>query len=153
LHTEIRPANPEDNKTLKTISRRVIDKNYRPFLGDEGVDWFINGPSDDYVEEHLDRTDVIVLDGVVIGYSVCKDNLIDLMMIDHDQHCRGYGAILLKHCEQKLFKQYGEISLESFEGNVKANNFYCKNQWTEVKRYLDEGNTGYRKILFKKERE
>jgi hypothetical protein len=27
---------------MQDISGRTIDKSYRSFLGDEGVDWFIN---------------------------------------------------------------------------------------------------------------
>lgn len=146
---EIRKAVVEDLEVLMDISRRTIDACHR-FLGDEAVDRFINGPSNEYVDENLTQTEVIINDGQVVGYCVCKDNLIDLMMIDHNLHRRGYGTTLLEHCEQVLFKTHDELILESFEDNEQASSFYRKNSWFEAKRFLDSDGTGFRKILFRK---
>jgi len=148
---EIRKAIDADVTALKDISRRTIDTCHR-FLGDEAVDWFIDGPSDEYVDEQFSHTDVMLHNGKVIGYSVCKDNLIDLMMIDCALHRQGYGSQLLKYCELALFEKYDEIVLESFEDNEQASCFYRKNAWLEEKRFLDSGGTGFRKILFKKKK-
>jgi GNAT superfamily N-acetyltransferase len=88
-------------------------------------------------------------DGKIAGYSVCKDNLIDIMMIDHGLHRRGLGSLLLEHCEQTLFRTFDGLTLESFEGNLKANNFYRKHGWVEESRYFDE-SSGVNKIVFVK---
>ncbi len=146
---EIRKATVTDVDALKEIARRTIDANYRSFLSDEGVDWFIENGSDQYVEENIDDCWVILNDSQIIGFSVCKENLIDLMMIDNDYHRQGYGTIILKHCEQHLFSTFSEIKLESFEGNEKANNFYLKNGWLEVEKRFDE-MAGINKIIFNK---
>ena len=96
----IRKAIVQDNETIKNISRETIDLNYRSFLGDKGVNWFIeSGASDQYIDNNLDDCWVIVNDNTIIGFSVCKGNLIDLMMIDHNYHREGYGTTLLKYCE------------------------------------------------------
>ncbi|WP_323846436.1 GNAT family N-acetyltransferase [Microbulbifer magnicolonia] len=130
----IRPAQPHDLAQMQAIARRTIDKNYRVFFGgDEGVDWFLSGPSDDYLAEHLGSAEVIVGNGQVLGFSVCTDNLIDLMMIDHERHGGGLGGRLLAHMENNLFPRYNTIRLESFAGNHKANNFYLKHGWKIIK--------------------
>ena len=148
METEIRKAVVQDTDTLKTITRKTIDANYRLFLENEGVDWFIgSGASDKYVDENIDDSWVILSNSQIIGFSVCKANLIDLMMIDHDYHRHGHGTTLLKHCEKHLFKTFNEIKLESFEGNEKANNFYRKNGWSEIARELDE-LSGVNKLTF-----
>ncbi len=148
MKIEVRKAAKLDADTLKRIARKTIDANYRPFLGDEGVDWFIgSGASDKYVDENIDDCWIILNDGQIIGFSVCKANLIDLMMIDHDYHRLGHGSKLLKHCEQYLFKTSDEIKLESFEGNEKATNFYRKNGWSEIERNFDK-MSGVNKLTF-----
>ncbi len=148
MKTEIRKAIIPDADTLKKIASRTIDANYRSFLGDEGVDWFISsGASDQYIDENIDECWIILSDYQIIGFSVCKENLIDLMMIDHDYHRHGYGTTLLKHCEQYLFNTFDEIKLESFEGNEKADNFYRKNGWSEIERNFDN-MSGVNKLTF-----
>jgi len=38
MKTEIRPAILEDLEVMQSIAKYTIDRNYRNFLGDEGVD-------------------------------------------------------------------------------------------------------------------
>jgi len=115
MKVEIRKATNMDSDILKNISIKTIDTNYRSFLGDEGVDWFIeSGSLDQYVDENIENSWVILIDNQIIGFSACKGNLIDLMMISHDYHRQGHGTMLLKHCEQYLFNTFNEIKLESF---------------------------------------
>jgi len=147
MNTEIRKASISDSDTLKRIARRTIDANYRSFLTDEGVDWFLKSGSDQYVEENIANCWVILDDGQVIGFSVCKENLIDLMMIDHEFHRQGYGTTLLNHCEQQLFETFKEIKLDSFEGNEKANSFYRKYGWSEIHKNFDK-MSGVNKLTF-----
>ncbi len=113
-----------------------------------GVDRFIgSGASDVIVDENIDDSWVILSNSQIIGFSICKANLIDLMMIDHDYHRQGYGTALLNYCEKRLLKIFDEIKVESYEGNEKANNFYRKNGWSEIAREFDE-LTGVNKIIF-----
>jgi hypothetical protein len=66
-----------DIGALIDLSRRTISASYRSILGDEVVDVFLgSGASDRYVQENLDRCSVIVRDGQVAGYAVCRDNLV-----------------------------------------------------------------------------
>lgn len=148
MKAEIRKAVLQDADTLKTIARRTIDANYRLFLESEGVDRFIeSGASDAIVEENIGDSWVILSNSQIVGFSICKGNLIDLMMIDHDYHRQGYGTTLLNYCEKRLLKTFDEIKVESYEGNEKANNFYRKNGWSEITRIFDE-LTGVNKIIF-----
>ncbi|MHA2065100.1 MAG: N-acetyltransferase family protein [Candidatus Thorarchaeota archaeon] len=148
MKKEIRKAATQDTDTIKKIARKTIDANYRSFLGDERVDSFIgSGASDQYMDENIEDGWVILGDGQIIGVSILKANLIDLIMIDHDYHRQGYGTTLLTHCEQHLFNAFDEIKLESFEGNEKAHNFYRKNGWSEVEVNFDE-MSGVNKLTF-----
>ena len=150
MNTMIRKANADDIKTLQEISKRTIKEGYRSFLGEEVVASYIDsGEPDRYIEDHIDNCSVILLNNTIVGFSVCKKNIIDLMMIDSNFHRKGLGSILLQFNEEKLFKEYSELKLESFEKNDKANNFYIKNGWLEISRFQD---SGINKILFHKRR-
>jgi ribosomal protein S18 acetylase RimI-like enzyme len=89
------------------------------------------------------------MDGAIAGFSVCRDNLIDLMMIDSSLQRNGLGTKLLAHVAESLFRKHSDLTLESFEGNDQANSFYRKHGWLEVRRYLDE-ESGVKKIVFEK---
>ena len=150
MKIKIRSAEKADKETLKAISRRTISANYRSFLGDESVEGFIgSGAADQYVDDNINQCSVILAEGDLVGFCVCKENLIDIMMIDHQFHRKGLGTQLLKHCEHMLFKTYDELKLESFEQNGKANSFYKKNGWLESKIYFDNAS-GVNKIIFTK---
>ena len=85
----------------------------------------------------------------MVGYAVCRDNLVDLMMIDHTAHRQGLGTALLEHVEAMLFQRYVELRLESFEDNENANALYRTNGWLEVGRRFDEAS-GVHKIVFRR---
>jgi ribosomal protein S18 acetylase RimI-like enzyme len=150
MKTCIRTALASDTIALIELSRKTISASYRPFLGDQAVDGFLDsGAADHYVQENLNCCWVLVRDGQVVGYAVCKANLIDLMMIDKAFHGQGLGTELLRQVEEILRRRYDELTLESFEANHPANAFYRKNGWQEVSRYFDE-SSGASKIVFHK---
>lgn len=150
MYTIIRSAEPADAETLKAISRRTICANYKSFLGDEAVEGYIAGGAPDrYVEEHIGDCSVIGADGAIAGFCVCRGNMIDLMMIDHQFHRKGIGTLLLAHCERILFETRDELKLESFQANKQADNFYRKNGWVQSESYFDKVS-GARKIVFRK---
>lgn len=150
MKTLIRKALTSDVGVLIDLSRRTISANYRPFLGDRAVDGFLeSGAADRYVQDNLSCCSVIVRDGQVVGYAVCRDNLIDLMMIDHALHRQGLGTELLHRVEELLGLRYEELRLESFEANQPANAFYRKSGWLEVSRYFDK-DSGISKVVFQR---
>lgn len=121
-----------DIAALQAIARRTISASYRSFLGDQSVDGFIeSGEPDRYVEDRIQDCTVISLEGGPAGFCVCKDGLVDLMIIDHALRRNGLGTHLLKHCEAKMFERFDELMLKSFEPNDAANAFYRKNGWKE----------------------
>jgi ribosomal protein S18 acetylase RimI-like enzyme len=146
----IRKALTADMSVLIDLSRRTINASYRPFLGDETVDGFLDsGAADRYVQDNIDHCSIAVRDGQVVGYAVCRDNLIDLMMIDPGCHRQGLGSELLRRIEETLAHSYEELRLESFEANQPASAFYHKNGWREVRRYFDK-DSGVNKVVFQK---
>lgn len=148
----IRKADPADAETLITLSRRTISQCYRPFLGDQAVDGFIgSGAVDSYVRDNLPTCTLVLCDGRVAGFAVCRDDLLDLMMVDVDFHRQGLGTALLQHAEKTIFEEHRDARLESFEGNGAANAFYRKNGWREARRFPDSAS-GSTKIEFRKSR-
>jgi GNAT superfamily N-acetyltransferase len=146
----VRAAIPSDLDALIALSHRTIRACYPPMLGKEAVDAFLDsGAADRFVAENMGRCWVITRDGAIAGYSVCRDNVIDLMMIDHPFHRQGLGIVLLRHVEQLLFQSFDDLRLDSFERNDSANAFYRKNGWREASRYFDQ-NSGVQKIVFQK---
>ncbi|MFC1649950.1 GNAT family N-acetyltransferase [Candidatus Latescibacterota bacterium] len=147
---EIRKAQDDDLPVMQDIACRTIDNCYRPFLGDESVNWFISsGESDRELEKHIDNCDVLLKNGVA-AFALYFDGLIHLMMVDVRLHRGGIGSALLEDVEKQLFASgKSTIRLETFEGNCQAINFYLKNGWTETSRQKDMENDFIR-VLFEK---
>jgi ribosomal protein S18 acetylase RimI-like enzyme len=135
---------------LIALSHRTISASYRSFLGDAAVDAFLgSGSVEEYVASNVPRCFVILHDDAIVGYSVCRYNLIDLMMIDGAVQRQGLGSRLLAQVEALLFASHDELRLESFEENANANAFYRKHGWLEASRHFDT-DVGTRKIVFRK---
>ena len=139
MSSMIRAATESDVDVLIHLSIQTIRASYTSFLGQDRVDGFIgSGEVNQYVRDNLHRCCVIEVDGATVGYCVPKGHVIDLMMVDHRYHRRGFGSELLLHAEQALFKDHDEIVLESFEPNDVANAFYRHHGWVEARRYADD---------------
>ena len=147
----IRKAQVDDLPTMQEIARRTIDKCYRSFLGDEGVDWFINsGESDTELETHLPDCDVLLRDEKIVAFTIYFDDIVHLMMVDVDLQRTGVGSQLLAHSESRLFvSDKTVIRLETFEGNQQAINFYLKKGWSLTRKQKDEEH-GFIRVFFEK---
>ena len=150
----VRPALREDLAALQALARRTIDASYRSFLGNEGVDWFINsGASDEHIERHFHQGHVscIEADGEIVGLMILDGPTVDLMMIDARRHRQGLGTVLLSRAEEVLFTQYRDIRLETFVGNKAAIAFYEACGWLAAGQ-MDSGSEMPAKIEFVKHR-
>ena len=148
----IRRGAPTDVDKLCAIARRTIPASYGPFLGNGLVAEFIESDAcDRHVRDNMENCSVIAIDGDIAGFCICKDDAIDLLMIDRAFQRKGAGTRLLKHCERSLFRTYSTLRLDSFEENADANHFYLKNGWAEAEVYCDD-DSGHRKITFVKQR-
>ncbi len=150
---QIRKAQADDLPRMQDIARRTIDKCYRSFLGDEGVDWFINsGESDRVLQQHIENCDVLLIENAIVAFAIYFKDLIHLMMVDVCLHRTGIGSRLLAHSETQLFARGNStIRLETFEGNHQAINFYLKNGWSVTKNEKDKEH-GFIRVFLEKER-
>ena len=148
---QVRKAQTGDLPSMQEIARRTIDQCYRSFLGDEGVDWFINsGASDRELQQHLSHCDVLLKDENTVGFAIYLEDLVHVMMVDANLHRAGLGSRLLAHVEQQLFARgHTTIQLETFEGNHQAINFYLKNGWSVTDRREDKEH-GFVRVIFEK---
>ena len=149
---QIRKACADDLPRMQEIARRTIDKCYRAFLGDEGVDWFIDsGESDRELQKHIENCDVLLEENAIVAFAIYFEDLIHLMMVDVGLHRSGLGSRLLSHCESRLFARgHATIRLETFEGNHQAIDFYAKNGWSVTTKQKDKEHDFIR-VLFAKQ--
>ncbi len=147
----IRKAQSNDLPIMQEIARRTIDKCYRSFLGDEGVDWFINsGEADKELQKYINNCDVVIQENTIVAFSIYFEDLIHLMMVDVVLHRTGIVSKLLAHSEHQLIAcGYITIRLETFEGNHQAINFYLKNGWSITMKQEDKEH-GFIRVFFEK---
>lgn len=150
MNIRFRKGTIADMEALAALSRKNISEIYPSFLGEDAVESYLqSGAVERYLAENVTRCVVLVGDGTVIGYSVSNQDLIDLMMIDAEFHRLGLGTALLRYTEDILFQTHELLKLESFKSNARANEFYQKNGWKEVRTFTDE-QSGTEKIEFQK---
>ena len=146
----LRKAKEQEITFLQEFARAVIDRNYRAFLGDEAVDFFIgSGASDQDIAENIADTTLAVLEGEVVGMCVCKDDLIDLVMVRNDRQGQGIGSAFIDMVSKGLLERYPSIRVECFEKNTGATRFYVKNGWAVEKSLFDE-ELGDNRIFYTK---
>ena len=76
MHVIIRKAVESDVGPLVALSRRTIGACYRPFLGQEAVDAFLDsGAADRFVEEGISRCWVVLHEGAIAGYGSAPETL------------------------------------------------------------------------------
>ncbi|MEV6368122.1 GNAT family N-acetyltransferase [Micromonospora musae] len=146
------PGAQHDLPALHDLARRTIDASYRPFLGDEAVDWFIgSGGSDQHITDHLAHGHVRVLHvgHDVVGLTILDGDLLDLIMVDVSRHGQGLGRVLLADAEAQLHQEHPVARLESFEGNTAALGFYLAHGWQETSRTPAAGGMPARITLTK----
>jgi len=150
--TYFREAKRGDEAVLTLLAQQTIATCYRRFLGVKKVVEFLEcGSINEYVVENLEKNycPILLLDRLPVGFAVCRDNTIDLIIVDYRYHRRGFGTQLLAHCESELFGAYPAIALSCFARNEHANRFFRKHGWTQTLAYRDK-QIGVRTILYQK---
>lgn len=138
MDTEIRKADQTEITVIIETLQRTIRASFTGFLGEEEVGSFIeSGGVERFATEYLDAMEVLLLNGVIIGFVVTKENAIDLLMVDCDHHGNGYGSRLLEHAENELFEKFDQLRVDSFRDNTGANSFYQIHGWIEEKEFFD----------------
>ncbi|MDO6684468.1 MULTISPECIES: GNAT family N-acetyltransferase [unclassified Agarivorans] len=149
---KIRQANLSDASSLKELSKHVITACYTGFMGEEMVNGYLSsGASDDEVDKHISNTFVAVDDSeLIMGYVVVIDDLIHIMMVSPEQQRLGIGARLLSFAETIIHNDNLKPTLETFEANTQAMNFYLKNGWL-IARKKSDPDFGFVRVFFDKE--
>ena len=145
----IRRGHGADAPDLIELSARTLRSCYTPFLGTQSVEAWIAQTLDDYVREHVEGAWLARNDAAVYGYCVVKGPVLDLLLVDVNEHGRGIGTLLLEHAEKMLFQKYTEIHLESFVSNAPANAFYLGRGWIKGDRHHD-AKSGADVVQFRK---
>ncbi|CAH0525778.1 GNAT family N-acetyltransferase [Vibrio hippocampi] len=136
---QYRIASEADLASIQLLARETIDRCYRSFLGDESVDGYLtSGESDKEVANNLSHCLVAELQGEIVGYGVCKDNFIHILMIRPNIQRKGLGSSFLAHIETSMVSSgHNVLKLETFNTNTQAIRFYEKNGWVIVNQETD----------------
>ncbi|MGV2987835.1 GNAT family N-acetyltransferase [Vibrio sp. E150_011] len=128
----IRKAQRSDLASIQQLARDTINTCYRSFLGDEGVDWFINsGESDKEVEKQLLNCVVLESNDTVQGYCAFEHDFVHILMVSPQIQRSGFGAMLLGYVEHEMsLLGHSHYRLETFQNNEQAIQFYLKNGWS-----------------------
>lgn len=136
----IEPIDASELSQAQRIAERVILHNYAPFLGAEAALQFIeSGQSNQEIIDGAEHCFVAKEGGRLVGFAIFIDDLLHLLMVDVPYQRKGYGAMLLAHVEEALFRTHATIRLQSFEENEPALRFYRKNGWRVSGKKSDEG--------------
>lgn len=150
--TLFREATRGDEAALTPIAQRTIATCYHPFMGVSNVVEALEYEAiNDYVLDNLSNNycPILLLDQQPVGFAVCREITIDLIVIDYSYHGLGLGTQLLAHCEAEMFQAYPAIAAQCFEPDVPANRFFLKNGWTESLTYYDK-KIDVKTIVFQK---
>lgn len=148
---QIRKAKKSELDEIVLLANKTFEASYRSFLGDHNVDWYINNSElKKELVVHFDDLHVLTLDEKIVGYIIYFDNFIHIMMIDSSEHNAGLGSYLLNEVEERIFKSYDSVKLQSFVGNQVATNFYLKNGWTKGK--VNNANKDVAMVYFEKQK-
>lgn len=136
----IRKAGKTDLVAMQNLARNTIDTCYRSFLGDEGVDGYINsGESDSEVERQLPHCFLIESDQKIQGYCAFENDFIHILMVSPESQRSGLGSTLLRFVENEMASLgHQQYRLETFQNNSQAIQFYSKNNWSIDKEEIDE---------------
>ena len=150
--TLFREATREDGAALTLIAQKTISACYRRFLGvDKIVELVESGAINQYIVANLKRhyCPVQLIEREPVGFAVCQENVIGMLMIDYRYHRRGLGTQLLAHCEAEMFQAYSALGLRCFEQNDVAKQFFHKHGWRETLTHHDK-LIGARTIVYQK---
>jgi GNAT superfamily N-acetyltransferase len=99
------------------------------------VEGYINsGDADAEIIRNLPRLVVADVEGCILGFVVCFDDLVHLLMTRLDRQRTGVGSHLLSHAEDAIAARgHKGARLETFAANTQARQFYEKAGWQEVR--------------------
>lgn len=144
----VRPARRTDQTRIIGLWRDSVYQDYH-FM-DRAVQerWIEDGPAEEYIRERLSGCHVAESDGLVIGFVVVIDDLIDLLWIDKGYRRQGVARRLLDWAEAEIGRRHDRAELYCYVPNQTALALYQKRGYTDRGRVRDEtsGEMKYRLI-------
>ena len=138
MKVETRDAKSSDLEKLISLTNDTIDRNYRPFMSDEGVKFILKSEFyNSYIADRLLHTRVVEVNDQLCGFLISRENQLELLMVDSDIHGYGAGSSLLKHFEDKLSADYKSIYCQIHSGNEKALGFFKSKGFRETSKQFD----------------
>ena len=149
MNYKMRKAEKSDLDSVLKLGRKIVDVYERTHLGDEMADGYINsGACDEDFKKLYSNITLMTLEDKIIGLIVCDKNEIQGFLIDVPYWGTGAAQYLLDYAIKNIFSQYDEINLECFVTSPRANAFYQKMEFNQIKTV--EGDGGNRIVYSKK---
>lgn len=138
MKVETRDAKNSDIEKLVNLTNDTIDRNYRPFMSDEGVKFILKSKYyDSYISDRLAHTSVVEVNDQLCGFLISRQNQLELLMVDSDIHGYGAGSNLLKDFEKKAALSFQSIYCQIHSGNEKALGFFKSKGFKETSKDFD----------------
>lgn len=144
----IRPAEDRDIDTVVALCVSSMEATYGGFLTSEQIrPWTEGGETEKYVHAMLPTMLVAEDNERLVGVTVLKDDLVDLIWVALEHRGRGIGRALLSAAEEALTARgVKRARLECFEPNRPAIGFFERMGWSREAVYLDK-TVGITKVL------
>lgn len=150
MAVQLRPADRADVAAIAAMQKASLLETYEPFLGRDAIEEFIAaGQVEAYFDEHWREATVAVSGGDVVGVAVLVDGLLDLIWVRPRSRSQGIGSALLRAAEGKAVVGNDELTLEVWEVNRRAVDFYEREGFS-VTAAGEDPQTGLAKLVMRK---
>jgi len=148
----IRPASPQDIKTLQALNHEVFEDNLK-YDSDLDLNWSLSEKGKEYYSSSLSGENTVCLiaedDGKPIGYlsSGTKEEVgrvgkyfeIFDMGVTPNYRSKGIGKLLVNECLSLVkSKGFKKISVRTYFNNIKAVEFYKRSGFSELEIGLEK---------------
>ena len=125
MKIEARNAQMADLTKLIELTNDTIERNYKPFMSDEGVKFILKSKFyDGYLRERIEHIRVVEVNDQTCGFLISRENQVELLMVDSDIHGYGAGTHLLRDFEGSIGNSYRQVFCKIHSGNKKALGFF-----------------------------
>lgn len=124
-----------DNNDIERIMQIWLDTNISVHKYIPQEYWTSNAK---YVKEAIQEAEVYVYEDnkEIIGFIGINTRHIEGIFVEEKYRNQGIGKELIAYCKTK----YDKLTLEVYSKNTKAIKFYEREQFKQIKEYVDEAN-------------
>lgn len=135
----IERAKDTDLDELVLLWQDISIYEFSKYIGLENVNYFIDsGELRNETQRLLETTFVLREEGIIVGFIVLIDNLIELLIVRSSHQNRFVGGKLYRFVLKQLAEKYNTVHVECFEENKRTNSILKRMGYRLINTYRDE---------------